>query len=165
MLQNWFVHKLRQKHFQFVVFLMFDTCCCNFAAISPSTDETMMGLFKRPAQKKEKRPSVHEESVAMLAGALIIYFFADLRNMAREGAISTPLAELEPPLTAEHILNAIQGNEEALAKRAISHEDLQKRLEALKTLKEHQGSFFQKMFSSKAKTVMTHFVDTKGEAL
>jgi hypothetical protein len=102
----------------------------------------------------------------MLAGSLIIYFFADIRDMARSGEISTSLVEdLSPPLTADKVLAAIEGNEEALAKRAISHDDLKKRLEALHTLKEHQGGLLQKLFSpnTKAKTVVTHFVDTKGE--
>jgi len=114
---------------------------------------------------EKKRPSVYEESVSMLAGALIIYFFADLRDMAREGEISSSLDDLSPPLTADKVLAAVEGNEEALAKRAISHDDLKQRLEALKMLKEHQGGLFRQLFSSntKAKTTMTHFVDTKAD--
>jgi hypothetical protein len=102
---------------------------------------------------------VYEEAVAMLAGSLIIYFFADLRDMAREGEITTPL---EPPLTTEQVMEKIQLNKEALAKRAIDHDDLQKRLDAFKSLKEE--GIFQKMFSSKQNTMVTHFVDTNGKS-
>jgi hypothetical protein len=157
---------------------MFDSCCCGFPSVTPSSDDistttnksNMLSSFLSKgssslSSKDTKRPSVYEESVSMLAGSLIIYFFADIRDMARAGEISTPLEDLSPPLTADKVLAAIEGNEEALAKRAISHDDLKKRLEALHTLKEHQGGLFQKLFSpnTKAKTVMTHFVDTKGE--
>lgn len=173
---------------------MFDNCCCGLPSVTPSTtsdnqadtiknnkstkmfssllskgkstlSRSLIGS-NRDNNEKPTRASVYEESVLMIAGSLIIYFFADLRDMAREGEISATLEDLSPPLSAEKVLAAIEGHEEALAKRAISHDDLKQRLEALHTLKEHQGSgLFQRLFSSnpKVETVMTHFVDTKGK--
>jgi hypothetical protein len=111
-------------------------------------------------KKPRRRPPVYEESVAMLAGSLLIYFLADLRDMVRAGEI-TGKTLLEPPMTTEQIMQQIQENKEALKARAIDHEDLQKRLDALQSLKEE--GIFQSMFGSKQSTIMTHFVDANGE--
>lgn len=116
------------------------------------------------------RPPVYEESVAMLAGSLLIYFLADLREMARAGEItsndegnntSTSQLQLDPPMTTEQIMQQIQNNKDALKARAMDHEDLSKRLVALESLKEE--GIFQTMFGTKQKrTIMTHFVDENG---
>lgn len=96
----------------------------------------------------------------MLAGSLLIYLLADLRDMVRAGEI-TGKTLLEPPMTTEQIMQQIQENKDALKARAMDHEDLQKRLDALQSLKEE--GIFQSMFGSKQNTIMTHFVDTNGE--
>ena len=80
--------------------------------------------------------------------------------MARAGDIPSSVL-LEPPMTTEQILQQIQDNKEALKARAMDHEDLQKRLVALQSLKEE--GIFQTMFGTKHKTIMTHFVDENGE--
>jgi hypothetical protein len=92
-----------------------------------------------------RRPSVYEEAMEMLAGALIIYVFADMREMARQRdldqdrSVSTApplhISDLEPPISLEAMVNKIQENAHALAERAIDHEDLKKRLEALHSIR------------------------------
>lgn len=96
----------------------------------------------------------------MLAGSLLIYLLADLRDMVRAGEI-TGKTLLEPPMTTEQIMQQIQENKDALKARAMDHEDLQKRLDALQSLKEE--GIFQSMFGSKQNTIMTHFVDTNAQ--
>lgn len=111
-----------------------------------------------------QRASVYEEAVSMLTGALVIYLFADLRDMARKGEILVSLRDLEPPLTAQQVIKIIGGNEQALSKRAIDHENLKKRLEALNSMKD-RGKFlnFFHGTSKESQTILTHFVDTKAE--
>ncbi len=92
-----------------------------------------------------RRPSVYEEAMEMLAGALIIYVFADMREMARQRDVdkdrsmtSAPplnISDLEPPISLEFMVNKIQENAQALAERAIDHEDLKKRLETLHSIR------------------------------
>lgn len=146
---------------------MFETCCSNIGlSVAPSSeDKQMISSFLKSKSFEAPPPSVFDDAIAMLAGSLIIYFFADLRDMARAGELSsTTIDDLSPPLTADEVMSRIQGNEEALSKRAIDSEDLQQRLEALKSLKQHDAGLFSNLFqSSKAQTTLTHFVDTKGE--
>lgn len=79
------------------------------------------------------RGSVYEEGMEMLIGSVIIYIFAELRDMIREGAVEDlSLADLEPPLTASKTLQVIQAHKEALKIRAKDHEYLESRLLALK---------------------------------
>lgn len=67
-----------------------------------------------------------------MVGAVIIYIFAELRNMVREGTIDNlTLSQLEPPLTASQTLELIQTHKQALAARASDHDYLESRLQAL----------------------------------
>ena len=105
----------------------------------------------------------------MLTGALIIYTFADVREMAREGKLkNTTLSDLDPPMSGDNMVAAIQANKDALAERAIDHEELANRLLALKHAF-HQGqssnlnALFSAMATGQPKAVITHFVDENGE--
>jgi len=81
----------------------------------------------------EGRDSVYEEGREMLIGAVIIYIFAELRDMIRDGAVQdVTLQDLEPPLTASEALHVISTHREALKIRAKDHEYLESRLQALK---------------------------------
>jgi len=85
-----------------------------------------------PSHSLDSRDSVFEEGLELLVGAVIIYIFAELRNMVREGeAENLTLSQLEPPLTASQTLELIQTHKQALAKRASDHEYLESRLKAL----------------------------------
>lgn len=98
----------------------------------------------------------------MLTGALIIYLFADIRDMARAGELSLTLDDLQPPLTSQEILTRIKGSQEALEKKAINCEDLQNRLDAIKNIKAHNTSTFGRMFGTKDHNViMTNFMDDR----
>jgi hypothetical protein len=78
------------------------------------------------------RDSVFTEGLELMVGAVIIYIFAELRNMVREGTVEDlTLSQLEPPLTASRTLELIQTHKNALAKRAVDHDYLESRLEAL----------------------------------
>jgi hypothetical protein len=83
------------------------------------------------------RPSIYEESMEMLTGALLIYLFADLREMAREGEIDSSDL-LNFPLAINQVVEAIQTHKEALAKRAINHKDMEEKLQALKDIRKQQ---------------------------
>jgi hypothetical protein len=141
---------------------MLSLSCCTFGLSSPEAvvDDKSV-VLRSPCKGKPPRQTVYEEAIAMMTGSLIIYVLADLRDMAREGEIDVPLGDLSPPLTASQVLAKIQGNEEALAKRAYDHEDLKKRLLALTSLQEHESSLFRQLYSTQTKesTVMTHFCD------
>lgn len=113
--------------------------------------------------------SVYQEAMEMLTGALIIYTFADVREMAREGKLkNTQLSDLDPPMTGDKMVAAIQANKDALAERAIDHEEISNRLLALKHAF-HQSStsnlngLFSAMVAGQPKAVITHFVDDNGE--
>ncbi len=78
------------------------------------------------------RGSVYEEGMELLIGSVIIYIFAELRDMVREGTIrDLTLKDLEPPLTATQTLALIQSHKEALKERALNHEYLESRLQTL----------------------------------
>ena len=78
------------------------------------------------------RDSVFDEGLELMVGAVIIYIFAELRNMVREGTVNNlTLSQLEPPLTASQTLELIQTHKQALAARAGDHEYLESRLQAL----------------------------------
>ena len=124
-------------------------------------------------KSRHRQPPVYEEVVAMLAGSLLIYLLADLRDMAREADINNNnnkesrdkiLLSLEPPMTTEQIMQQIQYNKEALENRDVDHVGIQKRLDALQSLKE-EGTFQTMFFASKQqkqqRTIMTHFGDAK----
>ena len=83
------------------------------------------------------RPSVHDEALEMLTGALLIYIFADLREMAREGVIEQADL-LQDPIAIHQVVTAIQNNQEALAARAIQHEVIGEKIKALKAIHQQQ---------------------------
>jgi Lipase (class 3) len=83
------------------------------------------------------RPSVHEEAMEMLTAALLIYIFADLRAMAREGVINAKDL-LQDPITISQVINAISEHKQALAQRAIDHEGVGQRLTALQEIHDQQ---------------------------
>mmetsp|Transcript_9655 Transcript_9655/g.14201 ORF Transcript_9655/g.14201 Transcript_9655/m.14201 type:complete len:538 (-) Transcript_9655:218-1831(-) len=114
-----------------------------------------------------KMSSVYKEAMEMLSGALIIYLFADIRDIAREGSLGEAgVDDLQPPLTATDIWSKIEGQKEALAKRALDHDNLRDRLAQLQSLQQEQqntGLFNSLMGGSsrsmKEPTTLTHFVD------
>lgn len=78
------------------------------------------------------RDSVYDEGMELLIGSVIIYIFAELRDMVREGVIrDITLTDLDPPLTANQTLTLIQTHKEALKERALNHEYLESRLQTL----------------------------------
>lgn len=97
------------------------------------------------------RPSVHDEALEMLTGALLIYIFADLRDMAKAGIIDqTDL--LTDPVAIHQVVQAIQNNKEALAERAIKHEDIGIRMKALKDIHGQQKKKAQRSDDDEAPT-------------
>lgn len=112
-------------------------------------------------------PSVYEEAVEMLTGALVIYTFSELRTMAKDGVIKDLL---EPPFSAKTTLEIIENNKQALNDRATDHEDLKERLQALHQLQSHRRDFLSGMvgnfFGSGSKTdsiTVTHFEDDRAD--
>lgn len=88
--------------------------------------------MKMASKTKEgpSRGSVYEEGMELLIGSVIIYIFAELRAMVRDGSISDlTLNDLEPPLTASQTLALIQSHKDALKERALNHEYLESRLQ------------------------------------
>jgi Lipase (class 3) len=73
----------------------------------------------------------------MLTASRLIYIFADLRAMAREGVISANDL-LQDPITISQVINAISDHKEALTERAIDHEDVGQKLSALKNIHDQQ---------------------------
>ena len=114
--------------------------------------------------------SVYEEAMEILTGALFIYTFADVRDMAREGKLkNTQLSDLEPPMMGEKMIDAIKENKDALAERAIDHEEVATRLLALKQAFNQSTSgslsgLFSAMVVGTPKTMLTHFVDANGRS-
>jgi predicted lipase len=90
--------------------------------------------------EEEERTCVYEEAYEMLLGAVLIYLFAEMRDMVREGKLpAMGMEDLEPPLTSERALGIIQANKEALSERALDHEYLESRLSALKHAQSNQA--------------------------
>mmetsp|Transcript_18383 Transcript_18383/g.28385 ORF Transcript_18383/g.28385 Transcript_18383/m.28385 type:complete len:465 (-) Transcript_18383:406-1800(-) len=113
-------------------------------------------------QSNSARPSVFEETIEMLTGALLIYVFADLREMARGGELSTPISDFEPPILIDNVVKSISNNKEALEKRSFDHESLKERLHALNDASQnwkYQTSFPGSLFDNSKKTVLAHFHD------
>ena len=115
------------------------------------------------------RPSVHNEAMEMLTGALVIYLFADVRELAREEDSSLSLHDLDPPLTSATVLEHVQSNDEALKERALDHENLRLRLEAMRHIVEEASAagskewnaVFRSSTTTVSPTVLTHFVDER----
>ena len=83
------------------------------------------------------RPSVHDEALEMLTGSLLIYIFADLRDMARDGIIDQSDL-LQDPIALHQVAKAIENNKEALAERAIEHEVIGEKMQALRDIHTQQ---------------------------
>mmetsp|Transcript_53 Transcript_53/g.108 ORF Transcript_53/g.108 Transcript_53/m.108 type:complete len:462 (-) Transcript_53:62-1447(-) len=113
-------------------------------------------------ESNNERPSVFDEANEMLTGALLIYVFADLREMSRRGELTTHITELEPPILIDNVVRSIQNNKEALEKRSIDHEGLEERLRVLKDDCENMklnNNFAESLFASSKRTLLTHFHD------
>jgi len=115
---------------------------------------------------KENRPSVYEEAMAMLAAALLIYTFADLRKMAREGEITSKVLEMDP-VSIGAVIEAIHTHRKALQRRAkIDENDMDARLKTLKDIQVQQsrpstvvGRLLRGAINKE--TVLTRFHDEK----
>jgi hypothetical protein len=108
------------------------------------------GKSQQQQVRARARGSVYEEGMELLIGAVIIYIFAELRDMIREGTIEDlTLQDLEPPLTATRMLEVIQTHKDALKERAVDHEYLESRLQTLQQAYE-QGAEAANQLSSQA---------------
>lgn len=103
----------------------------------------------------------------MIIVALLIYTFADLRKMARDGKIKSD-GLTKHPITISQVMDAIRTHRKALEKEArIDEDDLQSRMKALKDIQKKQlssSSLVGRMLRGSAKkkqTVLTHFHDEK----
>jgi len=83
-----------------------------------------------------KPKSIYQEALEMVAGALVIYVFADIRELAKEGKLegTMSLDDLQAPLTAEQTLAIIMANKEKLEEMAIEKQDVQDLLKAMKQI-------------------------------
>ena len=136
----------------------------------PSKQSTK-GMAEEEVQKisivKGGRPSVYEEALEMLTAALLIYTFADLRKMARDGEIVSKDLEADP-IVIGAIAKVVQKNRLAIQKRArIDETGLESRLRALRDIQKQQlksSSVLTRMMRGK-ETILTNFHDeasTKG---
>lgn len=114
-------------------------------------DSTRRNFSKSGSWFDPNRPSVHEEALEMLTGSLLIYIFADLREMARDGTINANEI-LEDPTPIRQVISAIKDHQEALEKRAIDHEKLSETLTALKDV--HEQSTKKQAEGSTGETAM-----------
>lgn len=112
------------------------------------------------------RPSIYEESLEMLTAALLIYTFADLRQMAREGVIESDDL-LQHPIQISQVVEVIRSHTGALEERAKKFEDMADRLLALKDIHDQQrqsctlvGSVIRGSISYK-ESVLATFHDEK----
>jgi hypothetical protein len=86
-----------------------------------------------------KEKSIYQEALEMVSGALVIYIFADIRELARDGKLDgMTLEDLEAPLTLEHTLMIIVANRSKLEEMAINREDVDDLLKAIKFIRAHQ---------------------------
>lgn len=110
----------------------------------------------------------------MVAGALVIYIFADIRELAREGKLEgTTLDDLQAPLTAEQTLALILANKDKLQEMAVDHQDVQDLLKAMKQIQIHhdedQGAieegassgYFSNIWNTGIDTVLTSKTGSK----
>eukprot|EP00980_Cylindrotheca_fusiformis_P013147 scaffold3315_cov98-Cylindrotheca_fusiformis.AAC.1 len=88
----------------------------------------------------KKVKSIYQEALEMVAGALVIYVFADIRELARDGnaAQFLSLDDLNAPLTAEQTLMIIQANQSKLEEMAINRKDVEDLLRAIMFIRAHQ---------------------------
>lgn len=132
-----------------------------------STKGTAKEEVLKSSLVKGGRPSVYEEAMEMLTAALLIYTFADLRKMARDGEIVSKDLEADP-IVIGAIAKVVQKNRLAIQKRArIDETGLESRLRALRDIQKQQlksSSVLDRMMRGK-ETILTNFHDeasTKG---
>jgi len=135
----------------------------------PSKPKPSLKAKPKPVHLRSGRPSIYEEAMEMLTLALLIYTFADLRKMAREGEIQSDEL-LQHPIAIAHVIEAIHTHKGALQRRArgTDHDDLASRLQALQDIQSQQkgassilGGIFCKKASASSELVLTHFHDEK----
>lgn len=106
------------------------------------------------------RPALHREAMELLTGALLIYTFSDLREIARRGELPhTALADLEPPIALERVLAAIQANKKQLLQTDMDHQGIEERLSTLYALKQDEACRMNDTSRTKRRAVLTHFHD------
>ncbi|CAJ1938850.1 unnamed protein product [Cylindrotheca closterium] len=87
-----------------------------------------------------KPKSIYQEALEMVAGALVIYIFADIRELAREGKLDgMTIDDLQAPLTAEQTLAIILANKDKLEEMAINNQDVEDLLKAMKHMQIHHA--------------------------
>ena len=102
-------------------------------------------------------PSLHQEVIVMLSGALTIYIVADLRELARNNKATVPLEELEAPITMEKVLTVFKDNKESL--KESGNDGIEERINALENLKVHNSvGFLGNLFGGNQAEVV-EFVD------
>ena len=117
-----------------------------------------------------KWPNLFEEADAMLQASLLIYVYADLRRLAREGKLSEGANEkvFDLPMPALTCMSIIEQNEEALA-RWNDEKDIKICREALRAIHERteiteQGlELAQGVEHIMSMSTLEHFSDTKSE--
>jgi Lipase (class 3) len=108
-----------------------------------------------------KGPSVYEEAFEMLSASLLIYTFADLRKLARDGKIECKDL-MQQPISVKQVMEAIRTHRKVLEERAnMDHGELEAQLKALKhILKTQQSSVVRRILRGKKKeSVLAHFHD------
>lgn len=117
-----------------------------------------------------KWPNLFEEADAMLQASLLIYVYADLRRLAREGKLSDGANEkvFDLPMPALTCMSIIEQNEEALA-RWNDEKDIKICREALRAIHERteiteQGlELAQGVEHIMSMSTLEHFSDTNSE--
>eukprot|EP00586_Coscinodiscus_wailesii_P020803 CAMPEP_0172516986 /NCGR_PEP_ID=MMETSP1066-20121228/280710_1 /TAXON_ID=671091 /ORGANISM="Coscinodiscus wailesii, Strain CCMP2513" /LENGTH=150 /DNA_ID=CAMNT_0013298713 /DNA_START=91 /DNA_END=540 /DNA_ORIENTATION=+ len=126
-------------------------------------EETGKSTRTANATPGNKNASVYQESMEMLAGALTMYIFADLRDMARDGLLEgTSLQDLEAPMTSGQMLEAIKRNKDALVS-SKDYEDLEQRITSLEGLEKgdgKDGGLLSNVFGRNKEAKLVEFVDT-----
>ena len=134
--------------------------------IAPSILLTMFwkgpNLFSSVMSKNDV--SVYDEAMEMLAAALIIYIFADLRDLARATEASVKIEDLEPPMATDKMLENIKINKEALM-ASCEYNDLEERLVTLEHLRVNMIGPVGNMFAQNMSSQLVKFVDTNGERI
>jgi len=104
-------------------------------------------------------PTVYQDAVMMLSGALSIYLVADLRNLARTGKATIPLEDLEGPIEIEKVLSHLKDNVETL-KASGDYEDIEEQLKALESLKLHNSAgVLSNLLGGSRKSTLLEFGD------
>ena len=109
------------------------------------------------------QPTLYQEVIIMLSGALTTYLVADLRDLARKGKATVPLKDLEAPIDLDKVLQILKDNKEAL-KASGSYEEIDERLTALDNLKLHNSNgLINTLMSQLSKATVVEFVDVNAE--